>query len=181
MLKKLFKETFLLSAVTMGGGYVIVSIMQKKFVQEYGWLEEEEMLDLVAIAQSAPGAVVINTSIAVGYRLAGVIGAVVAMLGTVLPPMLILMGTFLVYDSIKDNDTIRLFMQGMQIGATALVIDVVLTMLRGLYAKRSVVDWLIFAGAAIMVIFYHVNVLMVVLSSIVFGTLLKLIEKRVVK
>lgn len=181
MLKKLFKETFLLSAVTLGGGYVIISIMQKKFVQQYKWLEEEEMLDLVAIAQSAPGAVVINTSVGVGYRLAGIKGAIIACLGTALPPMLILMATFLVYDSIKDNLLMRVFMQGMQIGATALVLDVVLSMLGGLYRKRNWVDFLIFAIALVMVIVFNINVLYIVLSAIVFGTLFKLYEQKVKK
>lgn len=179
MLKKLFKEMFLLSAVTLGGGYVIVSIMQKKFVQQYQWLSQEEMLDLVAIAQSAPGAVVINTSVAVGYRLAGVVGALVAAMGTILPPMLILMATFLMYDVIKENELMRLFMQGMQIGATALVIDVVMTMLSGLYKKRSIVDWVIFTLATLMITVFNSNVIIVILMASCIGTLLKLLEKKV--
>lgn len=179
VLKKLFKEMFLLSAVTLGGGYVIVSIMQKKFVQQYQWLSQEEMLDLVAIAQSAPGAVVINTSVAVGYRLAGVVGALVAALGTILPPMLILMATFLMYDVIKENELMRLFMQGMQIGATALVIDVVMTMLSGLYKKRSIVDWVIFTLATLMITVFNSNVIIVILMASCIGTLLKLLEKKV--
>lgn len=179
VLKKLFKEMFLLSAVTLGGGYVIVSIMQKKFVQQYQWLSQEEMLDLVAIAQSAPGAVVINTSVAVGYRLAGVVGALVAALGTILPPMLILMATFLMYDVIKENELMRLFMQGMQIGATALVIDVVMTMLSGLYKKRSIVDWVIFTLATLMITVFNSNVIIVILMASCIGTLLKWLEKKV--
>lgn len=179
VLKKLFKEMFLLSAVTLGGGYVIVSIMQKKFVQQYQWLSQEEMLDLVAIAQSAPGAVVINTSVAVGYRLAGVVGALVAALGTILPPMLILMATFLMYDVIKENELMRLFMQGMQISATALVIDVVMTMLSGLYKKRSIVDWVIFTLATLMITVFNSNVIIVILMASCIGTLLKLLEKKV--
>ncbi|HJA90069.1 MAG TPA: chromate transporter, partial [Candidatus Jeotgalibaca merdavium] len=65
----LLKTTFVLSAFTIGGGYVIVPLMQKKFVEELTWIETEEMLDLVAIAQSIPGALAVNTSILVGYRI----------------------------------------------------------------------------------------------------------------
>lgn len=64
VLWKLFLSTFYLSAFTFGGGYVIVSLMKKKFVDEYHWIDENEMLDLVAIAQSAPGAVAVNALIA---------------------------------------------------------------------------------------------------------------------
>lgn len=178
MLKKLFKETFLLSAVTLGGGYVIVSIMQKKFVQQYKWLSEEEMFDLIAIAQSAPGAVVINTSIGVGYRLAGVMGSITAAVGTILPPMLFLMLTFLMYDVIKDNSLMRIFMQGMQIGATALIVDVALTMAGGLYTKRNWVDAIVFGLALVMAVVFNINVLYIVVSMSMIGTLLKLAEKR---
>lgn len=71
----LFFSTLYLSAFTFGGGYVIVSLMKKKFVDEYHWIEEDEMLDLIAIAQSAPGAIAVNGAIVVGYKLAGLPGA----------------------------------------------------------------------------------------------------------
>ena len=90
LLLKLFISTLYLSAFTFGGGYVIVTLMKKKFVDEYHWIEENEMLDLVAIAQSAPGPIAINGAIVVGYKLAGMIGVLVAIIGTVLPPFLII-------------------------------------------------------------------------------------------
>ena len=70
---KIFISTFTLSAFTFGGGYVIVPLMQKKFVNQYGWIDETEMLDMVAIAQSAPGPIAVNASIIIGYRLGGVL------------------------------------------------------------------------------------------------------------
>ena len=79
-LLRLFIETLYLSAFTFGGGYMIVSLMQKKFVNEYHWIEEDEMLDLVAIAQSAPGAIAVNGAIVVGYKVAGISGVIVSVL-----------------------------------------------------------------------------------------------------
>ena len=70
-LLKIFITTLYLSAFTFGGGYVIVSLMKKKFVDENHWIEQDEMLDLVAIAQSSPGPIAINGAIAVGYKLCG--------------------------------------------------------------------------------------------------------------
>ena len=70
---KLFLSTFYLSAFTFGGGYVIVPLMRKKFVNEYGWIDENEMIDLIAIAQSAPGVIAINASLIIGYKLAGIL------------------------------------------------------------------------------------------------------------
>ena len=86
----LFSSMLYISAFTFGGGFVIVSLMQKKFVDQLHWIDEEEMMDLTAIAQSSPGAIAVNASILVGYRVAGVPGALVTVLGTVLPPLIIL-------------------------------------------------------------------------------------------
>lgn len=88
ILWQLFKATFLLSAFTFGGGFVIVSLMKKKFVEELGWLDESEMLDITAIAQSSPGPIPINASVILGYRMCGIPGSLVAILGTALPPMI---------------------------------------------------------------------------------------------
>ncbi len=88
LLRTLFTSTFTLSAFTFGGGYVIVPLMRKRFVEQLGWIDEQEMLDLIAIAQSAPGIIAVNTSILVGYKVAGVGGAVFTLLGTMLPPLL---------------------------------------------------------------------------------------------
>ena len=72
VLRKLFFSTLYLSTFTFGGGYVIVTLMKNKFVDELHWIDEEEMLDLVAIAQSSPGAIAVNGAIVVGYKLAGI-------------------------------------------------------------------------------------------------------------
>ena len=90
VLMKLFFSTLYLSAFTFGGGYVIVTLMKKKFVDEYHWIEENEMLDLVAIAQSSPGAIAVNGAIVVGYKLAGMAGAVTAIIATIIPPFVII-------------------------------------------------------------------------------------------
>ena len=90
VLRKLFLSTLYLSAFTFGGGYVIVTLMKKKFVDQYHWIEENEMLDLVAIAQSAPGPIAVNGAIVVGYKLAGLLGVAVAILGTIIPPFVII-------------------------------------------------------------------------------------------
>ena len=90
VLWKLFLSTLYLSAFTFGGGYVIITLMKDKFVDKYHWIEENEMLDLIAIAQSAPGAIAVNGAIVVGYKLAGLAGVLTAIFGTVLPPFLII-------------------------------------------------------------------------------------------
>ena len=103
VLRKLFLSTLYLSAFTFGGGYVIVTLMKKKFVDQYHWIEEDEMLDLVAIAQSAPGPIAVNGAIVVGYKLAGLFGVAVAILGTIIPPFVIIALVSVCYNAFRSN------------------------------------------------------------------------------
>ena len=103
VLIKLFLSTLYLSAFTFGGGYVIVTLMKNKFVDECHWIEEKEMLDLVAIAQSAPGAIAVNGAIVVGYKLAGIIGVLVATVATVIPPFIIISVISVFYTLFREN------------------------------------------------------------------------------
>ena len=73
----LFSSTFIISAFTVGGGVVIIPLLRRKFVEELKWIDEAEMMDMVAIAQSAPGVMAVNTSIMIGFRLAGVLGTLI--------------------------------------------------------------------------------------------------------
>ena len=121
LLRTLFTSTFTLSAFTFGGGYVIVPLMRKRFVEQLGWIDEQEMLDLIAIAQSAPGIIAVNTSILVGYKVAGVGGAVFTLLGTMLPPLILLSVLSYVYDAIKDNTIVKTLFFGMSIGVAIVI------------------------------------------------------------
>ena len=136
----LFFSTLYLSAFTFGGGYVIVSLMKKKFVDEYHWIEEDEMLDLIAIAQSAPGAIAVNGVIVVGYKLAGISGALVAIIATILPPFLILYSdlSFLYAAfSAKQSPAFDSCWTGMQAGVGAVIASVVWDMGSGMPSGRK--------------------------------------------
>ena len=128
MLLKLFTTMFVLSSCTFGGGFVIVSLMKKKIVEEDGWLSEEEMLDITAIAQSCPGPVVVNTSVITGYRLAGVAGSAAALLGAILPPMIIISIIAQFYEQFRTNAVIALALTVMRAGVAAVLVDVVIGM-----------------------------------------------------
>ena len=124
VLQKLFLSTLYLSAFTFGGGYVIVTLMKKKFVDEYHWIEENEMLDLVAIAQSSPGPIAVNGAIVVGYKLAGMIGVLVSIIGTIIPPFLIISVISVCYQAFRDNFFVSQMLEGMQAGVGAVIASV---------------------------------------------------------
>ena len=149
VLWKIFISTLYLSAFTFGGGYVIVSLMKKKFVDEYHWIEENEMLDLVAIAQSAPGAIAVNGAIVVGYKLAGIAGVMVAILGTVIPPFLILSVLSVFYQTFRSNYVVSQMLEGMQAGVGAVIASVVFDMGEPIIKEKDILSILILAGAFI--------------------------------
>ena len=136
ILWQLFKATFLLSAFTFGGGFVIVSLMKKKFVEELGWLEEDEMLDITAIAQSSPGPIPINASVILGYRMCGLPGTLVAILGTALPPMIIISVISMFYVPFRSNPIIALALQVMRAGVAAVIFDVVINLAKNVIKTR---------------------------------------------
>ena len=105
----LFKSTFLISAFTVGGGMVIIPLLKTKFVDEYGWIDDKETLDIVAIAQSMPGVMAINASIMLGYRMAGLMGTAVTLLATALPPLITMTLIAFFYDIFAHNYYIYIF------------------------------------------------------------------------
>lgn len=149
MLWKIFISTLYLSAFTFGGGYVIVTLMKKKFVDDYHWIEENEMLDLVAIAQSSPGAIAVNGAIVVGYKLAGILGTIVAIIGTVIPPFLIISIISFCYNAFRSNYFVSQMLEGMQAGVGAVIASVSYEMGAGIISKKDVVSVLIMIGAFI--------------------------------
>ena len=146
---KLFSATFSLSAFTFGGGYIIIPLMRKKFVEQYHWIEEEEMMDLTAIAQSSPGAMAVNASILVGYRLAGIPGTLVTVLGTILPPLIILSIISIGYTAFRDSVAVSLVLRGMQAGVAAVIVDVVITMAKTICKGKRWIPIGIMIGASI--------------------------------
>ena len=148
-LPKLFLSAFLISAVTFGGGYVIVTFFKKKYVDEYKWIDEKEMLDLIAIAQASPGAIAVNGAIITGYKICGVLGAVVAVLATILPPFIIIAAVSAAYN---------------------VAVDV--------FKEKSPSSIIIMAGAFAASCFFNVNAVYIVLACIAIGICKALWQRR---
>lgn len=171
MLWQLFKATFLLSAFTFGGGFVIVSLMKKKFVEELHWLEEEEMLDITAIAQSSPGPIPINASVILGYRMYGVVGSLVAILGTSLPPMIIISVISVFYTQFRSNRVIAIALQVMRAGVAAVIFDVVLNLAKKVVDTRRVLYIMLMVIAFVGKVLLGMDAMVVILCCLVVGLL----------
>lgn len=169
MLWKLFKDTFLISAFTIGGGYVIIPLLKAKFVDEYHWIEDKEALNLVAIAQSAPGVVATNAAIGLGYRFGGVKGTLTAIAATILPPLITLSTIAYCYDLFASNHYIQLLLKGMQCGATAIIINVAIDLLKKEMKKKLALPLLIIVATFIANYFFKVNLMYAVVVDALIG------------
>lgn len=170
-LVKLFFSTLYLSAFTFGGGYVIVSLMKKKFVNEYQWIDEDEMLDLVAIAQSAPGPIAVNGAIVVGYKMAGLLGIFISVLATIIPPFAIISVISVFYEIFKTNLIVSLMLEGMQAGVGAVIASVCFTMGSSLLKEKNKLYPVIMIGAFIANYIFNINVMIVIIVCIMIGLL----------
>mgnify|MGYP001437004911 CR=1 FL=1 len=174
----LFINMLYISTFTFGGGFVIVNFMRKAFVEKLSWIDEDEMLDLIAIAQSSPGAIAVNASILVGQRVAGFAGIAVSVLGTILPPMIILTIISLFYKAFAANKYVNLMLKGMQAGVAALILDVVFDLTLNLSKRQRPLHVFMLAAAFIATFLFKVNVIFIILAAALTGVFLNFWDRK---
>lgn len=165
----LFLATLYISTFTFGGGFVIVTFMKRNFVDSLKWLSEEEMLDFAALAQASPGAIAVNAAILVGWRVCGFAGMAVAVLGTILPPMVILSVISLFYTAFAANRWVALALKGMQAGVAAVILDVACGLGAKVAKERSALSLALMAGAFLANFVFDVNVIFIILAAALAG------------
>lgn len=176
VLRKLFFASLYLSTFTFGGGYVIVTLLKEKFVDQYHWIDEDEMLDLVAIAQSSPGAIAVNGAIVVGYKLGGIPGMLMCVLGAIIPPMVILSLISVFYDAFRSNYYIAALLKGMSAGVGAVIISVVYDMGKNVVKSKDWINIVIMIASFCVSYFLNVNIIFIILGVAAFGFVRTLIE-----
>lgn len=177
VLWKLLLSTLYISAFTFGGGFVIITFMKRKFVDELHWIDEDEMLDLAALAQSSPGAIAVNAAILVGWRVAGFAGMLVAVVGTIVPPMLILAVISFFYQAFATNRYVSLILKGMQAGVAAVILDVVCGLGAKVLKTKKLVLYLVMVAAFVATVVFNVNVIYIILMAAGIGILLEVGKK----
>lgn len=161
----LFKYTFVISAFTFGGGYVVIPMMRKYFVSNMQLITEEELLDIAAIAQSTPGAIAVNIAVLVGYRILGKKGALISCIGTILPPLILLSVISNFYTIIRDNQIINSVLRGMEAGVAAIIINLVLEMTHAVFSNRNTLLSFMIPLSFILSFFLQINVIFIIIGS----------------
>lgn len=178
LLRQLFLSTLYISTFTFGGGFVIITFMKRKFVDQLHWIDDQEMLDLAALAQSSPGAIAVNAAILVGWRVAGFAGMLTAVLGTIIPPMCILSVISFFYAAFASNLYVALVLKGMQAGVAAVILDVVCSLGSNVVKERSPLQLAVMAAAFLATFLFRINVIYIILAAAMVGIVSGLFNRR---
>ena len=167
----LFIKMLTISAFTFGGGFVIISMMRRTFAQKLKWLDDQEVLDMTAIAQSAPGALGVNSAIIFGYRIAGIPGVVVSLTATVIPPLVILSVLAFFYKQFIGNPVAQTVMQVLRAGVAAVIVDVVIDLASNVIKSKDTLNLILMIAAFAALTVFRVSSLAIILIALVIGFL----------
>lgn len=176
---QLFCTFFKIGGFTFGGGYAMIPLIQKETVENKGWITDEDILEIIAIAESTPGPVAINSATFVGYRTAGFWGAFAATLGVVLPSFVIILAISYVLREFQQLKAVQYAFNGIRAGVLALLFKALWTMYKK--APKNWASYVVMAGAFVMTAFLKVNVLYVIIGCAVFGLVTSLLVKKEVE
>ncbi|MCC4313272.1 chromate transporter [Carnobacterium maltaromaticum] len=153
---------------TFGGGYVVIPLMEKYFVNKKGYLTQDELYQLSTIAQTAPGAIAVNLSVLVGQKVNHKMGALVSGIASILPSFILLSIISLSYSSFSQNHMVNSILKGMESGVAAIIIDLVLTMFRQLSRKEHFVFLLIPISTFIFNFLLNINPIIIIIFTVIF-------------
>lgn len=181
-LKKLlsvFWVFFRIGAFTFGGGYAMIPLIQKETVENKKWITDDDILEIIAIAESTPGPIAINSSTFVGYRVAGFWGAFFGTLGTVLPSFTIILIISFVLKEFKDLEVVQFAFQGIRAGVLALIIKALWAMYKK--APKDIISYIVMALSFILAAFTNINVLYIIIACAVLGLAASFTAERRIK
>ena len=166
-LPELFISFLKIGAFTFGGGYAMIPIIQKEIVEKKKWISDEDILEIIAIAESTPGPIAINAATFVGYKVSGFWGASLATLGVVLPSFIIILAICSILNIVGNLKAVKYAFWGIRAGVLALIIKALISM----YTKstHNLVSYLIMILAFICVVVFNLNVLLVIICCAVIG------------
>lgn len=163
----IFMTMLKLGAVTFGGGYVMVSYIEDEFVRKRSWISEEDMVNMVALSSSVPGVIAVNCSILLGYKLQKLKGALLAVLGVILPSIIIITVLTFVYEALNENVYVAGALRGVRAAVVALLVSAFLRFTKPF--RKDAVSIAVMVLAFCFSVIFGINVIFLLLGAIVFG------------
>lgn len=164
---KMFLSFLKIGAFTFGGGYAMIPIMQEEMVNKNKWIDENEFMDILVVAQSFPGAMAVNTSIFIGYKISGKKGAVAALLGTILPSFAIILFIASFFMQFRDNHIVSLVFKGIGAAVPVMVLSAITSLSKSV--KKNYVNMLIIVLVMLSISFLHLNPAIAILLAGLYG------------
>ncbi|MDL2237810.1 chromate transporter [Christensenellaceae bacterium OttesenSCG-928-K19] len=155
-----------ISAFTFGGGYVVIPMVRKSFVQKKKLMTEPELMKIAAMAQSSPGAIAVNTSTLVGYRIDGMPGMIASLVGTLVPPIILLTIIAVNYAAFRDNQIVAAVMQGMEAGVAAIIVDFVIDMCKAVAKEKKLFCIVLIPATFIASFLFSINVALILIACV---------------
>ena len=172
----LFLTFFKIGAFTFGGGYAMIPLIQREVADKRKWITEDDILDIIAIAESTPGPIAINTATFVGFKTAGFFGAFASTFGVVLPSFVIITVIAYLLRNFSDYKGVRYAFFGVRAGVLALIIKGLVSMYK--QVQKNLVSYVVMGAAFALVAFFNANVLLVIIGCAVFGLVTSIILGR---
>lgn len=173
---KLFKIFAKIGAFTIGGGAAMIPIIEKEVVEKHNWLTSEEFLDIIAIAQSAPGLIAVNVSIFVGHKICGVRGSIIATLGSILPPFIIILMIAALFTNFQDNETVLSIFKGIRPAVVALIAAPVIRM--AIKNKLTIYKGAIILFTIIGIAFLGISPIWIIVAAILGSIIYSFVELK---
>ena len=175
-LLSVFGVFFRIGAFTFGGGYAMIPLIQKEAVEKKKWITDDDILEIIAIAESTPGPIAINSATFVGYRVAGFLGALAGTLGVVLPSFVLILALSYVLQEFQELPVVQYAFTGIRAGVLALLLKALVNMYKK--APKGIIPYCIMAGAFILTAVFDLNVLYVIIACALSGLISSLIMAR---
>lgn len=164
---ELFKSIFKIGAFTFGGGYAMIPLIEKEVVDNQGWISKEEFMDILVVSQSLPGALAINASIFLGYKISGVAGAILALLGVILPSFLIILVIAAFFMKFRHNHYVNAAFMGITAAVPMLVLVGALSLSKGLKKETKTYISILIGVIALSVL--KISPIVVIIASALYG------------
>lgn len=172
----LFTTFFKIGAFTFGGGYAMIPLIQREVVENKKWITDDDILDIVAIAESTPGPIAINTATFVGYRVCGVLGSAAATFGTVLPSFVIILVISAILTQFQELEAVKFAFMGIRAGVLALIVKALIGMFKK--CEKGIVPYIIMAGSFAAVAIFKFNTILVLICCALFGLATSMLVKK---
>ena len=173
---QVFLSFFKIGAFTFGGGYAMIPLIQNEAVEQRHWVTDDDILEVVGIAESTPGPIAINSATFVGYKAAGVLGSVCATLGVVLPSFVIILVLSFVLRQFQELEAVRYAFFGIRAGVLALLVKALWTMYQK--SPKGWVSYVVMAASFLLTAVFDFNVIFVIIGCAVFGLVTSLYLER---